>query len=208
MMTHLLKVKMMPKKRLPAEERKKQILKCAVKVFAQTNYQSTRVADIAAEAGISEAAVYKHFPSKNEIYLDVLKHMSTRILTFWKEEIHKETDAYQALRNMGLTYFRRMSRHPDELKVQFQAIAEVGNPEIADRLHQDHQNYMNLIRKVIQRGIREGSFRKKVDTVSLGFLFDGVGILMNMMNLLSFGKKFNQKTITRIIDHLLESMKA
>ena len=73
----------MPQKRLPAEERKKQILKCAVKVFARANYQTTRVADIAAEAGISEAMVYKHFPSKNAIYLDVLKHMSTRILTFY-----------------------------------------------------------------------------------------------------------------------------
>jgi hypothetical protein len=112
------------------------------------------------------------------------------------------------LRNMGITYFRRMSRHPDELKVQFKAIAEVGNPEIADRLHQDHQNYMNLIRKVIKKGVRDGSFRKNVDTVSLGFLFDGVGILMNMMNLLSFGDTFNEKTATKIIDHLLESMKA
>jgi AcrR family transcriptional regulator len=166
------------------------------------------VADIAAEAGISEAMVYKHFPSKNAIYLDVLTHMSTRILTFWKEEIDKEPDAYQALRNMGITYFRRMSRHPEELKVQFKAIAEAGNPEIADRLRQDHQNYMNLIRKVIKKGTREGSFRKNVDTVSLGFLFDGVGILMNMMNLLSFGDKFNEKTVTKIIDHLLESIKA
>lgn len=208
MMTHLLKEKMMPKKRLPAEERKKQILKCAVKVFAQTNYQSTRVADIAAEAGISEAAVYKHFPSKNEIYLDVLKHMSTRILTFWKEEIHKEPDAYQALRNMGLTYFRRMSKHSDELKVQFKAIAEVGNPEIANRLHQDHEDYMNLIGKVIKKGIREGSFRKDVDPDTLSWLFNGMGILMNMMNLLSFGDHFNERTVTKIIDHLLDSIGA
>jgi len=198
----------MPKKRLPAKERKKQILKCAVKVFAQTNYQSTRVADIAAEAGISEAAVYKHFPSKNDIYLDVLKHMSTRILTFWKEEIHKEPDAYQALRNMGITYFRRMSKHHDELKVQFQAIAEVANPEIADRLHQDHQNYMDLIGKVIKKGINKGSFRKDADPDILSWLFNGVGILMNMMNLLSFREKFNEKTVTKIIDHLLESIKA
>ena len=208
MITHLLKFEIMPKKRLPAKERKNQIRKCAVKVFARTNYQSTRVADIASEAGISEAAVYKHFPSKNDIYLDVLKHMSTRILTFWKEEIHKEPDAYQALRNMGLTYFRRMSKHPDELKVQFQAISEVGNPEIAERLHQDHQNYMDLIGEVIKRGIRDGSFRKDADPDILSWLFNGVGILMNMMNLLSFKGKFNEKTVTKIIDHLLASIRA
>jgi len=198
----------MPKKRLPAEERKKQILKCAVKVFAQTNYQCARVADIASEAGISEAAVYRHFPSKHAIYLDVLSHMSSRILIFWQEEIDKEPDSYKALRNMGLTYFRRMRRHPGELKIQFQAIAEVGNPEIVKRLHQDHQNYMDLIQKVIKRGIREGHFRKDVDAGVLSWLFNGVGILMNMMNLLSFGDKFSEKTVTKIIGHLLESIKA
>jgi len=198
----------MPQKRLPAKERKKQILKCAVTVFARSNYQSARMADIAAEAGISEAAVYKYFPSKSAIYLNVLEHMSTRILIFWQDEIDKEPDAYKALRNMGLTYFRRMSRHPEEVKVQFKAIAEAGNPEIANRLRKDHENYMRLIRKVIRKGIRDGSFQKDADPDALGFLFDGVGILMNMMNLLSFKARFNEKTILKIMDHLLDAIKA
>ena len=198
----------MTKKRLPAAERRKQILKCAVNVISQSNYQSTRVADIAAEAGISEAAVYKHFPSKNSIYIEILTHMSNRILAFWQEEIDKEPDPYKALRNMGLTYFRRMSSHPAELKVQFQAIAEVGNPEIAERLHQDHQNYMDLIKKVIRKGIREGTFKKTADADVLGWLFDGVGILMNVMNILSFEGEFDEKTVTKVIDFLLDSIKA
>ena len=69
------------RQRLPAEERKKQILLCAVKVFARSNYRSARVGDIAAEAGISEAAIYRHFPSKKSIYLEILRHMSGRIVT-------------------------------------------------------------------------------------------------------------------------------
>ena len=198
----------MPQKRLPADERKKQILKSAVKIFARTNYQTTRMSDIAAEANISEAMVYKHFKSKNDIYIEVLKHMSTRILTFWKEEIEKEPNPYTALRNMGITYFRRMSRHPDELNVQFKAIAEVKNPEIARRLHQDHHEYMKLIQTVIKKGKQQGVFKKDADAVIQGFIFDGVGILMNMMHLLSFKDQFTEKRVIKIIDHLLEAIKA
>ena len=62
------------KKRLKAEDRRKQILKCAVKVFARSNYKTTRVADIAQEAGISEAAIYKYFAKKETIYLEILEH--------------------------------------------------------------------------------------------------------------------------------------
>ena len=194
--------------RMPAPERKKQILKCAVRVFARSNYQSARVADIAADIGISEAAIYRHFPTKKSIYLELLEHMSTRIITFWQKEVDREDNAYLALRNMGLTYYRRMINHPHELRVHFQAIAEVGDPDIARRLHLDHENYMDFFQKALAKGIRQGVFRKDADVGALTWLFNGVGIMMNMMNLLSFRKELDEDVVTRIIDHLLESIKA
>ena len=49
--------------RLPAEQRREQILACSIDVLAKSNYQKARVADIADLVGISEAAIYKYFPS-------------------------------------------------------------------------------------------------------------------------------------------------
>ncbi len=193
----------MPRKRLPTEERKKEIVACAVKVFARSNYRSTRMGDIAAEVGISEAAIYRHFPSKKAVYLAILRHMSERIVAFWGEETEREPDAVRALRNMGLAYFRRMTRHPDELKVQFQAIAEVGDPEIAERLRQDHEQYMSFIAKVLRRGQEQGRVRRDVDVETLSWLFDGVGILLNTTNLLSFKNGFDESAVQKLLDHLL-----
>jgi len=196
------------KKRLPASERKKQILVCAVKVFARSNYQSARMADIAAEAGISEAAVYKYFPSKKSIYLEILSHMSERIITFWQEEVDKEQDALDALKNMGLAYFDRMTRHPHEVQVQFQAISEVNDKAIADRLRQDHELYRHFIGKVLTKGIQQGRIRKGVDVNALAWIYDAIGILLNMVKLLSLEKKLNKKILKRIIDHMADSISA
>lgn len=196
----------MPTKRFTAPERRKQILQAAVKVLARSNYHSARMADIAAQVGISEAAVYKYFPSKKSMYLEIIRHMSQRIITFWQEEVNREPDALKALRNMSLTYFRRMIRHPDELKVQFQAIAEVEDPAIKDQLRQDHQKYIDFIAQVIRKGQEQGHFSSSVDVDTLAWLFDGVGILMNMTNLLSFKNNFNEQAVARITDHLLASM--
>jgi AcrR family transcriptional regulator len=195
------------KKRLPAYERKKQILLSAVKVFSRSNYQAARVADIAAEAGISEAAVYKHFPSKKAVYLEILSHMSERIITFWQEEVDKKTDALEALRNMGLTYFNRMTRHPEEVRVQFKAIAEVNDEAIAERLRQDHKSYRDFVSKVLKKGIEQGRVRREVDVDALAWIFDAVGILMNMVKLLSLEKEFTRKKLSRIIDHMIGSIK-
>ena len=166
------------------------------------------MADLAAEAGVSEALLYKFFSSKQAIFLEILQHMSERVVASWQEEVDREEDVPLALRNMGLTYFQRMKKHPEELRVQFQAISEIADPEIADRLREDHESYVRFITKVIRRGVRQGSVREDVDVEMLGFLFNGGGILMNMMKLLSFEKKFNEKTVLRLMDHLIDSIKA
>ena len=196
------------KKRLPAEERKKQILKCAVKVFAKSNYRSAKVADIAAEAGISEAMVYKYFPTKKSIFLNILEHMSTRIITFWQEEIEKAPDSLVALRNMGFAYYERMKRHPNELKVQFQAISEVDDEDIVKRLCQDHLSYIGFIRSVLKKGIQQGVIRADINSDMMAFLLNGVGIVLNMMKLLSFDKAFVEANLGELMEKYIAMIKA
>jgi AcrR family transcriptional regulator len=196
------------RKRLSAEERRAQILRSAVKVFSRSNYRAATTAAVAAEAGISEALIYRFFPSKKAIFLEILQHMSDRIVSFWQEEQDREENALIALRNMGVRYYSRMIEHPDELRVQFQAISEVGDEAIARRLHEDHASYMRSIRRIIRRGIRQGTVRKDLDVASVVFLFDGVGILMNMMKLLAFDGKFTTSRAAALMDFLIDSIGA
>jgi AcrR family transcriptional regulator len=196
-----------PKKRIPAEERKKQILKCAVKVFAKSNYRSAKMADIANEAGISEAMVYKHFPSKKVVFLKILQHMSSRIITFWEEEEGKDQDALDVLKNMGLAYYKRMKKHPDELKVQFQAISEIDDKDIAKQLRRDHMSYIGYIDSILKKGVRQGTIKKNLDTGLIAFIFNGGGIVLNMMKLLSFDKEFVEGNFEKLIDQYIDSIK-
>jgi TetR/AcrR family transcriptional regulator len=196
-----------PRKRLAADERRTQILKCAVRVFARSNYRAATIADVAAEAGISEALIYKFFPSKKAIFLEILRHMSERIVSAWQDEQEREDDALCALRNMGMEYYNRMIRHPDELRVQFQAISEVSDTAIAAQLREDHRNYMGSITRVLKRGMRQGTIRGDLDVATLAFLFNGAGILMNMMRLLAFDREFTAARIGVLMDHLLDSIR-
>ena len=67
---------------------------------------------------------------------------------------------------------------------------------------------MRFIKKVIRKGIRQGSVREGVDVEMLGFLFNGGGILMNVMKLLSFERRFNETTVVRLMDHFDDSIRA
>lgn len=57
-----------PRTRLTADARREQIIEAARRVFVRTGLAGSRTRDLAAEAGINEALLYRHFTSKQELY--------------------------------------------------------------------------------------------------------------------------------------------
>jgi AcrR family transcriptional regulator len=60
--------------RMPGDERRMQILRCAVSLFSQRGFRGTTTKEIAQAAGISEAMVFRHFATKEELYTAILDH--------------------------------------------------------------------------------------------------------------------------------------
>jgi AcrR family transcriptional regulator len=58
--------------RMPGEDRRKQLLQVAVESFAQHGFSGTKTKDIAAAAGVSEAILFRHFASKEDLYHAIL----------------------------------------------------------------------------------------------------------------------------------------
>jgi AcrR family transcriptional regulator len=63
-----------------AAETRERLLSAAAEVFAQRGYEGTRVAHIAAAAGVSNGALYAHFGSKAELLVDALRTHGRRLL--------------------------------------------------------------------------------------------------------------------------------
>ena len=60
--------------RMSAEDRKLQILRVAVSLFSQRGFGGTTTKEIAQAAGVSEAMVFRHFATKQELYSEILDH--------------------------------------------------------------------------------------------------------------------------------------
>lgn len=60
--------------RMPGDERRLQILRVAVSLFSQRGFRGTTTKEIAAAAGVSEAMVFRHFATKEELYAAILDH--------------------------------------------------------------------------------------------------------------------------------------
>jgi AcrR family transcriptional regulator len=60
--------------RMAGEERRLQILRVAVRLFSQHGFRGTTTKEIAQAAGVSEAMVFRHFATKEELYTAILDH--------------------------------------------------------------------------------------------------------------------------------------
>src|SRR5438552_13118570 len=61
----------MSTQRMSAEGRKLAIVKAALPLFALKGFAETTTKDLARAAGVSEPLLYKHFPSKEALYLEI-----------------------------------------------------------------------------------------------------------------------------------------
>jgi len=72
--------------RMAGEQRRLQILRIAMRLFSQRGFRGTTTKEIALAAGVSEAMVFRHFATKEELYSAILDH---------KACLHDEMDPLQ-----------------------------------------------------------------------------------------------------------------
>ena len=59
--------------RLSALDRRRQIIRSASGLFARRGYRGTTTREIAKRAGINEALLFRHFPSKEKLYWTIIE---------------------------------------------------------------------------------------------------------------------------------------
>lgn len=67
--------------RLPASERREQLLAVALTVFAREGFHGTAMSDVADAAGVTKPVLYQHFSSKRELYLALLDEVGLALRT-------------------------------------------------------------------------------------------------------------------------------
>lgn len=84
--------------RLPAEQRKKSILRAAAEIFAERGYRLSSVSDIVHRAGVARGTFYLYFESKRDAFLQLIQYYFEDIAAIlWDNHAHLE----KALREGG-----------------------------------------------------------------------------------------------------------
>ena len=75
-------------KRLKADERRRQLLGIAKDLFSEHGFENTSTRSIATAAGVSEAIIFRHFASKEDLYKQILDRKADEIdVKRWSDEL-------------------------------------------------------------------------------------------------------------------------
>ena len=99
-------------------DRRLQLLSAAERLFAERGFLAVRLEDIGAAAGVSGPAIYRHFPNKESLLVELLVGISTRLLDGAREVRAQRTTAAAALDGLIDFHLDFTLGEPDLIRIQ------------------------------------------------------------------------------------------
>ncbi len=142
------------------EEKRRLILEAAVRVFARDGFHTSRVGDIAEEAGVAHGLLYHYFSSKDEVLQTVFRENYRELLGRFEAVEASDEPADEKLRGIVKILLRTWRNDPSLVTVM---IREVGrSPHLATQADDIGKGFA-VIQRVIEGGQEEGAFRPELD---------------------------------------------
>ena len=153
-----------------AEEKRRVILDAAVRVFAQKGYHTSRVGDIAEEAGIAHGLLYHYFSSKEEVLETVFRENWRELLESFARIERSDEPPLAQLEGIAKTLLRTWRARPELVTVMVREVAR--SPQLQAQVDEIRAGFL-VIQRVIERGQADGSFRPELDARLASWIFYG-----------------------------------
>lgn len=147
-----------PGARLPREERIAGIMRCARQLFCEKGYAATSTAEIAARAGVVEGALYRYFPSKQQLLVRVVESFYAQILADYERQLQGVRGTWNRLRFLIWKHLSVMHDEPAMCRLivhELRPSAQYRKSSVFEL----NRRYTQRTLEVIKEGIRAGELR-------------------------------------------------
>lgn len=194
------------------EEKKEQIIRAAIRLFARKGFARTTISDIAREAGTGKGTIYEYFETKDEIIHDSFNFFIKQLEFDLEHILVSSRPAIDKLREIFDAYAQalQLPENRQLMELMFDFWAESSKSVQAksilfNEMNTFYRGYRKLCEELIRDGIREGSFRKDLDppamaTIILG-MNDGIMVQWLLDKTIDFSK-----TMREMVSMVLEGV--
>jgi len=142
------------------EERRRQILDAAVRVFARSGYHGSRVGDIAEEAGVAHGLLYHYFPSKEAVLQTIFRENWGALIERFRAVEAADEPAPEKLEGIAKILLRTWRNDPDLVTVMVREVAR--SQQLQGQVEEVREAFV-IVQRVIEEGQATGAFRRDLD---------------------------------------------
>jgi AcrR family transcriptional regulator len=148
------------------EETKEKILQQAAELFNQQGYAGSSISDIMRVTGLQKGGIYNHFKSKDELALLAFDYAIAQIRGHYRVALRNKRHAIERLQAI-IDVFRSFVDNPiikGGCPLLNTAVeSDDTHPALRSRTQQAMNSWLEMIRRIIQKGIEKGEIRADVD---------------------------------------------
>ncbi len=193
--------------RMKAGDRRRQLLEASITCFAEQGYQGTTTASLARAAQVSEPVLYRHFASKQELFVALLEQVGREVLREWRRAIAPLKSPQDQLRVLlRLNPATTDPRTKQLYRVIFSAQAEFNEPKIQAALREHYQRYAQFLTNVIRRAQRARQVREDVSANGLAWQLIHAAIGFALIKPLEVPGHATPATVEQAIGLLMEQL--
>jgi len=120
--------------RLPAPERRRQLLDSALDVFAAHGFHGASMNDVAEAAGVTKPVLYQHFTSKRNLFVELVEDVGSQLGTLVAEATAGASTPHEQVERGFVAYFRWIDTNRAAFSLLFGGSVRL-DAEFADALH-------------------------------------------------------------------------
>lgn len=165
------------------ELRQSATIKAVVQLCSKQDPATLTTARIADEVGLSQGALFKHFPNKSRLWESVAGWVSEQLTrqVFTVADQHEQ--ANRALEAMFLAHIGFIARHPGIPRLMLGELQKQGNSPAKTIIRQTLARYRKKVVELLDLGIQQGCITSGIDTEAAAVLYLGAiqGLVVQAM---------------------------
>lgn len=171
-----------PRHRLPAEERQEEIIKAAVELAGEHGVDNVTTQDMANAVGITQGAIFRHFPSKDMIWLAVVHWVRGRLMSVVDLAASQGSDPLDSLEKMFFAHLGFVEKFPAIPKLVFTDQLLKKNPKIRQLVRGILADYEEKVCRLLNQAKAQHLVRQDLDEHSAAAMFIGLiqGLVMRV----------------------------
>ncbi len=139
-------------RRLPADQRREQLLEVALRLFAGRGFAATTMDDIASAAGVTKPLLYQHFDSKRALYLELVDSVARDLLVAINDATSRASGPRQQVEAGFAAYFHLVVTYQDAFRLLFGSDVP-DDPELSRSLRRVEDTVAEAVGPLIDAGL-------------------------------------------------------